>query len=312
MKKLLIIILALGLLCAGCAGAPTAAPEATEAAATPTPVPKETPAPVVTITAPVRIEAGERKTADLNGDGREETVSILVVEDDPGAEEDETIFYFVVADDTGKETLRQCSEPYTYAAYGYVADMDADGRAELFFSQTFASDDLITKCWRSEGEAFRGLCFLESDCVTCVSDCYGLIDGFVENGVRVSAYVNVLGTRVGLRDYTLSGDVFTPAPQSAWDFTATLPADDPDTWEFYTLKTAKPLPVTMDGKPDELPAGTELLITGTDAQSSAAFVTKDGVTGSIAIAEDVATGWGWAIADVPEQDYFEEYLPYAG
>ncbi len=310
MKKLLMIIFVLCLLCAGCAPvpAPTPAPEAVAiigGADGPTTI------YLADTLAPMRIEPGESKAADLNGDGREETVSILAVEDDPGAEADETVYYFVVTDDTGKEMLRQCSEAFTYLAYGYVADVDADGRAELFFCQTFMSDDLVTKCWRSEGETFRGLCFLERDCETCVSDCYGVIDGFGDNCVRVSAYIDVLGTRGGLREYVIDGDVFVPAPDSLWDFTSGLPIDDPDTWEFYTLTTAKPLPATINGQPDTLPAGTALIITGSDAKTVAAFHTQDGVDGRLAISPS-AQGWGWDIAGEPEQNWFTGYLPYAG
>ncbi len=319
MRKLIILYLAACMLCAGCAAqAPIqpVPPQATEAAPAETPAPEpaptQAPAPLVTITEPIRVEPGETKAADLNGDGREETVSVLAVEDDPGAEEDETVYYFVVADTTGKETLRHCSEPYTYSCYAYVADIDADGRAELFFCQTYMSDDLITKCWRQEGGAFRGLCFLERDCETCVSDCYGLIEGFCDGGIRVSAYVNVLGTRVGQRDYLISGDVFVPAPDSVWDFRQTLPVEDPDTWAFYTLKTTKSMPVVLDGKPDMLPARTKLLLTGTDAKESAFFVTEDGAEGEISIAPNDVNGWGWAIAGESEQDWFAEPLPYAG
>lgn len=308
------------MLCAGCAAplapAPTQTPDAQAseqpAAPTPAPTPTQAPAPFVTITEPIRIEAGETKSADLNGDGEEEKVSILVVENDPGAEADETVYYFVVTDGAGKETLRHCSELYTYACYAYVADMDADGRAELFFSQTYMSDDLITKCWRQEGETFRGLCFLERDCETCVSDCYGLVEGFCDNGIRVSAYVNLLGTRVGQRDYLLSGDVFVPAPDSVWDFRQTLPPDDADTWTYYALKTAKPLPVVIDGKQETLPARTKLVLTGTDAKESASFITEEGVEGIIQLTPDDVNGWGWAIAGEPEQDWFAQTLPYAG
>lgn len=313
MKKLFIAALTFFLLCSGCAKSAPAAPPAAPAQtpqATPVQTAEPTPLPV-SIPTPVRVEAGGSKSIDLNGDGREETVSILVSENDPGAEEDETLYYFIVADANGTELLRQCSETLTYSAYAYAADIDKDGRAELFFCQTFMSDDLITKCYRCEGDTFRGLCFLESDCDTCVSDCYGLIEGFGENSVRVSSHVNVLGTRGGLRDYVLDGDVFVPAPDSLWDFTSTYPSDDPDTWEFYTLETSKPLPVTIDGKPDTLPVSTKLIITGTDAKDVAEFLTKEGVKGSFAIQED-ASGWGWMIAGEPEQDWFKGDLPYAG
>lgn len=303
------------LLCACAAPASPGTPTATQAlTATPEPAqtPVVTPAVGASIPAPIRIEAGESKTIDLNGDGRIETVSILVVEDDPGAVEDETVFYFTVSDDTGKELLRQCSETLTYRAYGYIADVEGDGRAELFFCETYCSDDLITKCWRSEGEAFRELVFLEKDCVTCVSNCFGLIEDIADGGIVISAYIDVLGTRGALRRYVPDGDVYVPEAGSLWDLTRDLPVDAPETWEYYTLTVAKDLPVTIDDKEDVLPAGTQLLITGTDAKSVATFYTKDGVTGSIEIAADTVNGWGWLIEGEPEQDWFTEYLPYAG
>lgn len=330
MRKLFILWIAACMLCAGCAAktppeavaaqtpaAPAAAQpldetEAPAETAAPTPSPTKAPAPLVTIAEPIRVETGETKTADLNGDGEPESVSILAVEDDPNMEPGEIIYYFVVTDSAGKETLRQASEPYSYRAYGYIADIDADGSAELFFCQTYMSDDFSTKCYRCEGDAFRELYFLDQDDKTRIPGCYALIDGFCDNGVRVSAYVNVLGTRIGQRAYLLDGDVFAPAPDALWDFCQTLPVDDADTWEYYALKTAKALPVVINGKRGELPARTKLLLTGTDAKESAAFITKDGVEGVILIAPDEVNRWGWAIAGEPEQDWFAEPLPYAG
>ena len=137
MRKLLWIAMVVCLLLTGCTAAPAAEPaleaQAAEAAETPaqqmqTPAPAAEPIPVPAVTEPVRIEAGESKTLDVNGDGKTEVVTILVAEDDPGALEDETVYYFVVKDETGKELLRQVSEQLTYMAYGYVMDADGDGR----------------------------------------------------------------------------------------------------------------------------------------------------------------------------------------
>ncbi len=120
--------------------------------------------------------------------------------------------------------------------------------------------------------------------------------------------LDVLGTYSGIKTYTIDGE------------SGKLQTED----EFYRIDrtessqgmtTRLDMPVVIDGEEAVLLAGSRISVIGTDDNGTALFVNVDtGEEGEIHYvrgngAED---DWTIHIFDIPEQDYFEEYLPYAG
>ncbi len=71
------------------------------------------------------------------------------------------------------------------------------------------------------------------------------------------------------------------------------------------------MPATFEGAERVLEKGEKIFITATDYESFVEFVTEAGERGRVAVEPNTAE-WGYLIAGEPEQDYFEDMLPYAG
>lgn len=120
--------------------------------------------------------------------------------------------------------------------------------------------------------------------------------------------LDVLGTYSGIKTYTIDGK------------SGTLQTED----EFYRIDrtessqgmtTILDMPVVIDGEQANLPAGSRISVIGTDNQGIALFVNVDtGEEGEIHYVrgDGAEDDWTIHIFDIPEQDFFEEYLPYAG
>lgn len=315
MKRYFMIFAALSLLfAAGCA--PKADKAQAERIPEQTELPAQTASAGETTSAPfetIRIEAGESALCDLDGDGTQETIGITAEENAPDAEEDETVYTLYVRAADGTEQKKR-SEVLTYKAYALIGDMnEADQSKELFFTQIYVSDDLVTDCLRYEaGSGFIPLYFDEFLFFDTPACCYGAVEKVEDGLLTVNANVDVLGSRGGVRDFVFKDGCFTAAPDSIWDFTEYTDPLDEESWLYFGLKLKADMPASMDGGGDTISAGDTILITGTDAKSFVRFVDKHGKTGTIAIEHNDLDGWGWLIAGRAEQDYFEDELPYAG
>ncbi|MEA4969961.1 MAG: hypothetical protein VB051_05435 [Candidatus Pelethousia sp.] len=129
------------------------------------------------------------------------------------------------------------------------------------------------------------------------------IDGAV---ITIAGYVDMLGTYAATRDYTIGSELaFEAKGEGLFYFT------ENDRF----LLTTRELPVQMlegEAYVDEaLPAGTELCVTATDAESDATvyFKTRDGRAGRLVVSRE--PDWVFLIDGIEVEEYFEE-LPYAG
>ena len=198
----------------------------------------------------------------------------------------------------------------------YAADLDSDGLMELLVTGDEMSADYITCClhW-SDGKftpvPFENVSRGEIDTPMAESG-YGLVTAIGENLLELTGSQDVLGTYFGTRTFALQDGAFVLNDDGLWHFDRD--AADPDSWEYGALTLLESIPVTFvqDGAESKgtLEAGEKFLVTASDRESVAWFVTQDGREGYLPIAPDEEKGWGMTVDGRKEEELFE-YVPYA-
>ena len=173
--------------------------------------------------------------------------------------------------------------------YSYVI-MDAD----------YASDDYVTIIYDVSTGVVKETDRLGGACI--------VPERMYSDRMELSSRLDVLGTYRGIKTYTIDGK------------SGKLQTED----EFYQINrtgvsegmmTRLDMSVFIDGEQTNLPAGSRISIIGTDDEGIALFVNVDtGEEGEIHYVrgDGAEDDWTIHINGIPEQDYFEEYLPYAG
>ena len=243
-------------------------------------------------------------TVNLNGDGKNETISMLIEAGDPyfGAHT------FVLTDGDGiehkVETLIQSNSSVC------IADIDNDSRFEILLSGDCGSDDYITYAWRLTDD-LETIPFTGEVRHWAISDKILYVDGAVESvdraedgtvSVTLGSFTYMLGTYGSTRPYTMADDgSLVPEKGTLWCFGGN------QIW----LVTAAEIPATLDGVgAASLASGTKIKLTGTNGTDTAYFVTGDSKTGQLSVSYDESKG-AWFIGAVNENDAFVT-LPYAG
>lgn len=207
-------------------------------------------------------------------------------------------------------------QEYFYNTHVYTADIDSDGIPEIFVSGDIASCDYYTYCLHYENGEFRQLNFADaergSDYIGYTDYGYGMITFIGDNTLILSGTQDVLGTYFGKRTFALIDGAFEIADDGLWRFGVDL--NDPDTWEYRKLCPVQPVPVTFtDTNPPaegQLQPGLCAIITASDCQTIAYFITENGRSGYFTIEPDPETGWSSLVGGIPEAELFE-YIPYA-
>lgn len=193
------------------------------------------------------------------------------------------------------------SEAGTFGRIGSAYLINTGIFQYVILDADYASDDYVTMVYNVSTGAVQNTDRLDGTNII-PEKMYG---ERMELGTRL----DVLGTYNGVRTYTLdgkSGKLLTDDVYYRINST-----DSP----LQTMTTAMELPVVVDGKETSLPIGSRIRITGTDNEGTALFLNADtGEEGEIHYvrgdgAEDT---WMIHIDGIPEQEYFEDYLPYAG
>ena len=253
---------------------------------------------------------GTPETIDLNGDGIEETVVCRMVEDDY----DGHLQLLVTAAD-GTEAVFDTeilSMPIAWAA-----DMNGDGLVEVFLSGDIMSDDYFTVCLNCIDGTLRPLLFADTSRGDNLSGAYfkqgyGLLEDAdpAAGTVTLCGSQDVLGTWFGSRTLKLEpGGLFEYADDGWWK-RQLGDDDDGELWEYAALTLKTSVPCHIDGVDAVLAPGDRILITGSDKESEASFLTQDGRTGTLVVFPDYEKGWGWQVDGISEDDLFE-HVPYA-
>ncbi|MDO4260926.1 MAG: RsiV family protein [Eubacteriales bacterium] len=175
----------------------------------------------------------------------------------------------------------------------------ADGRAYALTTADYASEDYVTNVFDvTEGR------LLQTDSLSNAA----ISDTGVGNTELLSLRVslNVLGSYTSRMDYQLNEEGKMVRQSELYQI-------DMVNGQYRKITTAREIPVTVDGEPGTLAAGTEICITATDNDGTAVYEdTATGETGEIHYTKgDGDNAWTLYIDGVSEYDCFDE-LPYAG
>ena len=254
----------------------------------------------------VTLKEGEAASIDLDGDGAAEEVRWVMTPGDYGA---------LVVEVTGADGATVRFETgIAWGGNGWVADLDGDGRMEIFAWGDVMSDDYYTWCLHWMGDRLAPALFRDIERGENGEGYYkwgygSLTAADPDAGtVTLCGTQDVLGTYFVERTLKLSPDgLFEIADDGWWTREAPAPGEEWDECTGLTLKAE--VPCTLDGKPATLEPGDRIFITGSDKRQQAAFVTPDGHTGTLDIDWNY-DDWGWKVNDIPESDVFE-FVPYA-
>lgn len=249
----------------------------------------------------------EKIEIDLDGDGEAEKLTLRM----DGVEYESCLRLIIEGSDGAANVYDTMIE---YPMSCFCMDMDGDGKQEILLSGDIASDDYFTYCLNydletgihafSFADASRGANTDEYQ-----SEGYGRIVALNGNTITLRGSQDVLGTWMADRTFTLENGVFELNDGGKWIIP--FDAEAEFEWDYGCLNPIKEVPVTFsDGSTGTLAAGEKFVITGTDKVSFAEFITQDGRTGSILIAENTQEGWGYEINGEADYTYFE-YIPYA-
>ena len=217
-------------------------------------------------------------TGDLNGDGKDETVSTST--DAQGL----TVIS-VEANGETSEVTTGVKSVHSIRLY----DLDNDGVREIYIDGTDANSASITCAVMYSPSDKQPLHMALFDSQSYAE---GLFKEFGEAKLVLDTEVNILGTYKVKSTYSLSDKSFTKD-------SGELSFDNNN--EYVT--TSKSITLSNGSL---LKSGTQLRFTSTDGSSVINFVTDGGFTGSISISND---GSGWKIAGQPDTSYFTS-LPY--
>lgn len=246
-------------------------------------------------------------TFDLDGDGAPESLTLKKTgfDDDPG---------YRLTMVAGDGAVYDYDFDVMELRSARIADIDADGMAELLVSGDFYSYDFYTWCFRYDGVDMAALPFDYAGRIS--EDVDGMPDaGYgeliaAENGVvTLRGSQDILGTWMADRSFKLVDGRFELVEDELWQIAHD--PENPETWEYDQLTLVRPLDVTLsDGTKIQLQSGDRFLVTASDKTGIVHFAMQDGRTGSFAVEPDQQMGFGFIINGVPEWEYFE-YVPYA-
>lgn len=290
-----ISMLAFGCDAAQTSATPTPAPTVSAtptAAPTVSPSPSDLPSPSpATAVAATAITAAAPYTGDINGDGAQETISIV---ETAATEAAEAKIALVVTPAEGTADQFEYSSGYNFFNSAYVADLQpGDGVYEIVFSIDVDSDDNLLYIFRyADGKLAQ------------VLDREGSIVSVEGNVLTLNERVNVFGTWSANIAYTLDAtDQLVAQPDQLYVPTVALSA----------VKASKDLAIELKGEDGAwtaatLEKGDEITVTGTDKAEYVYFTTADGGEGRIQVA---FSSTGATQVDGADDTASFENLPYA-
>ena len=257
------------------------------------------------------IDPANPPAIDLDGDGAAETVTFEMVPD-------EYDNYLQIQVTTSEGATLTYDTGIIYGEGAWACDMDGDGIVEIFAWGDVMSDDYYTWCVQYTGRILKPVLFADVERGSVNGPGYykwgygQLTDADPAAGtVTLCGSQDVLGTYFMCRTLRLEEDgLFEYGDDGWWRRDVSAMLDDADSWEYGALTLKAAVPCEVGGAADTLNPGDQIIITGTDKETKASFIARDGREGMLAISEDYERGWGMLVDGVPEGDLFE-FVPYA-
>lgn len=178
----------------------------------------------------------------------------------------------------------------------WLIDVDGDGTEEIFLCGDCGSDDYVTYGWRWSAGTLEAIPF-SGDTRRCADGAEsssaegGIVSVSSDGTMMLESFTYMLGTYGSSCPYQYQDGVIAPMPGCSWNFRRN------DVW----LETAAALG-------DDLPAGTKLLLTGTDGHTMD-YQTESGAVGTLEIT--LSPEGSLIVNGIPENSAFVS-LPYAG
>lgn len=217
-------------------------------------------------------------TGDLNGDGKDETISTTT---------DAQGMTVITVESSGEtsEVTTGIKSVHSIRLY----DLDSDGVREIYIDGADANSASVTCAVMYSPSDTQPLHMALFDSQSYAD---GLFKEFGDGKLILDTEVSILGTYKVKSSYSISDKSFTKD-------SGELSFDNNN--EYVT--TSKSITLANGSL---LKSGTKLRFTSTDGSSVINFVTDGGFSGSIAISN---SGSGWTIAGQPDTSYFTS-LPY--
>lgn len=234
---------------------------------------------------------------DIDGNGRKNSIELLQIRDKFDQ------FFYTVRVVCGN-VFYDADVTFPSVSSLWMADLDADGCAEIYISGDMASDDYMTYGWTLGENGLQSVFFcgnIRSGEYEKAAPCIdGEILTIANQAMHLESYVHRLGSHYVTQDYTAEADgTLTPMPNQDWT------CDDG-----RMVTVTKELPVTSGGKKTTLPVGTQLTVTAVNAGTRAYFRTESGMTGFVTLEEGEYFG-AWNIDGISDTEYFDNLI-YAG
>ena len=215
-------------------------------------------------------------TADINGDGSDETINSSAAAD--GARK--------ISVEAGGKTSTFATL-ITSSLDVRLYDLNADGKDEIYVSGKTASGETVCYCLSFDG-SLHALSFDGAEYAN------GAVSEFKNGALVIDGKYSILGTYNAKISYTLGSEGFSVSAAQPVSFT--------DNDKFITL--SRSLALSED---QTLNAGESIKLTATDGNGLVYFVTESGAEGSITLTR---SGSGWQINGEDAAGYFES-LPNA-
>jgi len=241
---------------------------------------------------------------DLNGDGRYDILEVTVSYDEYEMELYSLVITLSDGTTAAKDLMPVCDAKI---AFSYLSS----NRLHMIISGDVMSSDYVTECIYLENNTIKNVSFSASDPFDSDILFPGSLDSIKDGVITLCPTLDTLGTRVYKGDFLLIGGVLTPVESFIWKCGSSV--DDPEIWEYTSIRTLRNIACVIYDRPSVLPEGSEIIITALDAsQRKAYFISDSGLTGYLIYSNpETDMEWGVKINGIHEEALFD-HIPYAG
>ncbi len=242
---------------------------------------------------------------DLDGDGTMDTVDSRLFYDEYGME------CFTITFETAYGSSGEATIPFhSYDARISFVKLDETDRVYFFVTGDVASTDFETYGFYSDKGHMKNVDFYPP--VPFIGDLgmAGMLK-HIENGkLVIIPMLDVLGTRFYETNMIMENGVIVPEENGK--YVSVYDLEEPDNWEYVSLKAIASVPCYIDGNASAVNKGERIVVTWLNvSEKQIGFITENGQSGYFEYSEALDHDWGIYVGGIFESDAFEE-IPYAG
>lgn len=242
---------------------------------------------------------------DLDGDGIVDTVNSRLFYDEYGMEK------FSLTFETAYGSSGEATLPFaSYDAKIAFAKLDDTNRVYFFVTGDVASTDFETYGFYSENGHMKNVDFYPPVPFIGELGMAGMLKEIDQGKIVIIPTLDILGTR--FYETTMVMENGAVVPQENGKYVSVYDLEDPENWEYASLKAISTVPCFIDGNASSIKAGDNVLVTWLNvSEKKIGFTTKDSKNGYFEYSEALDHDWGIYVGGVFEEEAFES-IPYAG